>query len=420
MPCSACAARCTVRPSASSRTDAPIAVRMPADRVTGLIGPRRPVRDRDGSAGHRGRGQERGGVGQIGFDDGRPRRRPGRVRPATRSALPSSTRTPTDRRVCTVISMCGRDGTAAPSCTTRTPSVKDGAASSSPETNWDDALASIRTVPPRSAPVPWIVNGRVSPSMSAPSARSASSTVAIGRRRAASSPSKVIGRRSRSRPAPARTASRCRPVRSRWSPGRSSRPGVTSQSSSPSSVDAGAERAQCGGHQVGVPAAQRRDDRARGRWPARPGSAPGWSATSTPGPARSRAPAERRPVRARPRAADGARSSHCLMISHDAACRPLAGLDSRTTLSARGSSQSGRECRCSRRGGSWRRPGGSRPRFAAESRGSRPPGPAAPVRVLAGRHFRQSAETCWSSAGAGKAGGARMSLALKWRAVLQR
>jgi len=40
----------------------------PADRVAGLRRRRRPHRDADGSAGHCGSGQERCGVGEIGFD----------------------------------------------------------------------------------------------------------------------------------------------------------------------------------------------------------------------------------------------------------------------------------------------------------------------------------------------------------------
>ena len=89
--------------------------------------------------------------------------------------------------------MCGIDGSAEPWWMTVTPSVKEAAQSSSPETNWDDALASIRTLPPRSAPEPRTVNGSRSPSISAPNARNASSTVDIGLRRAASSPSMTTG-----------------------------------------------------------------------------------------------------------------------------------------------------------------------------------------------------------------------------------
>ena len=72
------------------------------------------------------------------------------------------------------------------------PTANDGADSSRPETNCDDAEASIRTVPPRTEPAACRVNGSASPSIATPSVRRASSTVSIGRRRAAGSPSKVM------------------------------------------------------------------------------------------------------------------------------------------------------------------------------------------------------------------------------------
>src|SRR5664279_2762920 len=115
---------------------------------------------------------------------------PGRTRQVFGSS--ASTRTPTAQSAATVIRMCGSDGSGPPRCSTRTPSVNDAPDSRSPETNWEDALASMVTVPPGSAPVPCRVNGKAPPSMEAPRARSASSTMDIGRRRAAGSPSKVI------------------------------------------------------------------------------------------------------------------------------------------------------------------------------------------------------------------------------------
>src|SRR5271156_7035141 len=71
------------------------------------------------------------------------------------------------------------------------PSVNDAPASSRPETNCDDAEASISTAPPATDPAPCTRNGKLSPSMSTPRPRSAFSNGAIGRPRACSSPSKV-------------------------------------------------------------------------------------------------------------------------------------------------------------------------------------------------------------------------------------
>ncbi len=64
--------------------------------------------------------------------------------------------------------------------------------SNSPETNCEEAEASISIVPPSTCPVPSIANGRVSPFTDTPSARSESMVVFIGRLRAARSPSKSI------------------------------------------------------------------------------------------------------------------------------------------------------------------------------------------------------------------------------------
>ncbi len=72
------------------------------------------------------------------------------------------------------------------------PSSKRAAESSSALTNWLEAEASIVTSPPRTAPVPLTVKGRVrrpSSSISTPSASSASITPPMGRTRARGSPS---------------------------------------------------------------------------------------------------------------------------------------------------------------------------------------------------------------------------------------
>ena len=107
-------------------------------------------------------------------------------------AVGCSTTTPDSRSIASVISMCGPDGTAAPpTWISSTPSSKRAAESRRPETNCDEAEASISTRPPRREPAPATVNGRLSPVTSAPRARSASRTVAWGRTRAAGSPSNV-------------------------------------------------------------------------------------------------------------------------------------------------------------------------------------------------------------------------------------
>ena len=151
---------------------------------------------------------------------------------ATRSA--SSTTTPTSRSASTVMTTCGALGIGGPTCSTTRPSSKRAAASSSPDTNWLDADASIRSVPPRTRPVPRTVNG---------SRPASAGLVRLDARvragRPARSPSGAAGppgrRRSAPGPGPARrregrSASRCRRGRSRSSAGPRNGPGVTSQS----------------------------------------------------------------------------------------------------------------------------------------------------------------------------------------------
>ena len=122
--------------------------------------------------------------------------------PGATTQTPSSgleTVTPRASRAAIVISMCGIDGRRSPVCRRVSPSAKRGAASRRPETNWLDALASIATSPPRTAPEPHRLKGRAprpSSLTSTPSARSESIVVRMGRRRAASSPSKATGPRA--------------------------------------------------------------------------------------------------------------------------------------------------------------------------------------------------------------------------------
>src|SRR4051794_11037304 len=59
----------------------------------------------------------------------------------------SSTSTPASRNIATVMATCGADGTDSPVWTTVSPSANVAPVSSSPETNCDEADASISTVP---------------------------------------------------------------------------------------------------------------------------------------------------------------------------------------------------------------------------------------------------------------------------------
>ena len=111
----------------------------------------------------------------------------------------SSTLTPRSRSVATVMSMCGRLGSAPPTCRSVSPSANRGAASSRAETNWEDPEASTDTSDPLIAPVPWTVNGRevgaAPPSVVTRTPRSSRARItgAIGRTRAPASPSSRTG-----------------------------------------------------------------------------------------------------------------------------------------------------------------------------------------------------------------------------------
>ena len=100
----------------------------------------------------------------------------------------SSTSTPRSRRPCTVIAMCGSDGTGpSPMWRRCRPLSQRAPLSSRPETNCEDADESISTGPPAAPPRPRMVNG-ISPrppsSTSAPAWRSPSNKVDMGRVRA--------------------------------------------------------------------------------------------------------------------------------------------------------------------------------------------------------------------------------------------
>ena len=115
------------------------------------------------------------------------------------------------------------------------------------------------TVPPATDPLPWTRKGRPVPSIRTPRPRSASSSGAMGRARACSSPSKVHrpsasaasgGTKRKTVPA--------RPQSTRASASGAIRP--LTVSSVPVPVDAQAQSAQRSDHQVGIPAAQRSAD----------------------------------------------------------------------------------------------------------------------------------------------------------------
>ena len=115
--------------------------------------------------------------------------RPGATRHRFTSV--SSTAIPASSSIAAVIAICGAEGTEVPVCTTVSPSSNAAPHSSSPETNCEEDEASMCTVPPGAPPRPCTVNGSPPPSMSTPSPRRPSSSGAIGRARACSSPSKT-------------------------------------------------------------------------------------------------------------------------------------------------------------------------------------------------------------------------------------
>ena len=128
--------------------------------------------------------------------------RPGRAEDGRPAGEPSPTRAdtamPAARRTSTVMAMCGLEGTGGPTCRRSRPRSMRGAARSRAETNWEEAEASISTLPPSTEPVPWTVTGRTARpeasaacSTSTPRSRSARTTGSIGRVRAAGSPSTV-------------------------------------------------------------------------------------------------------------------------------------------------------------------------------------------------------------------------------------
>src|SRR5690349_7740406 len=80
-----------------------------------------------------------------------------------RLGVESSTDTPAWRSIVTDIATCGADGTDSPVCTTVSPSRNVAPDSNRPETNCEDAEASMWTVPPATALSPRTWNGMASP-----------------------------------------------------------------------------------------------------------------------------------------------------------------------------------------------------------------------------------------------------------------
>ena len=162
----------------------------------------RPVRDGDPAAGDGRCRQKRGGVGQVGFDEQPSTAGPGPGSTRQASGTHRRRRRPTDRSAAPSSRCAACDGTGGPVVHDAHALLKDAAQSSSPETNCDDALASIRDVAAEQRP--GAAHGErqrvaVDPGAERPAAHP--STVAIGRRRAAGSPSKTTspGRRGRQR-----------------------------------------------------------------------------------------------------------------------------------------------------------------------------------------------------------------------------
>ena len=142
---------CTVRRS-PSRVDAGAQAGQDLGELRAeLRGVGRPAGDRDGAAGDHRRGEERRGVGEVGLDrDVLRADRPGRDHPPPGSGLrhlDAAARERLDRHVDVRHARQPLAGVAQVQAASNR-----GAASSRPETNWLEALASISTSPPRTRP----------------------------------------------------------------------------------------------------------------------------------------------------------------------------------------------------------------------------------------------------------------------------
>ena len=219
----------------------------------------RPAAHPDGTAGDHGRGQERHGIGQIGFDDPVPRGDWARARRASgwpavvdvdaRIAQHRHRHRDVRRRRHRLAGVHDREPVGERAHRT---------AADRRRTATTRRRRSRRCRRPRD-PAPRTANGRPSPSMSTPRPRSASSSGAIGRARACSSPSNThgLGAQRRDRRDEAQHGAGQAAV----DPGAgcgAMGPLTVNSVRAPSTVDA--ERAQRADHQVGVAAAQRAAD----------------------------------------------------------------------------------------------------------------------------------------------------------------
>ena len=205
------------RPTKS--TEQPIARQDLAQRVAGLGGRARPVAHASPRrrSPRPARGTARRSTGPARSCGRAARTGPGAT--AQRLASVSSTSTPCSRSIATVISMWGSDGTGLPSWRTSTPVLVAGPG----QQQRGDELRRTptrrsTTVPPRTEPVPRTVNGsdpRPPSSTSTPSARSAVEHLADRARAACAGRRRTTPTRWTGPPPAARTASPCRPGRSR-------------------------------------------------------------------------------------------------------------------------------------------------------------------------------------------------------------
>ena len=109
----------------------------------------------------------------------RPASRPGSTDQT--SGTESSTPAPAARSISTVIRRCGALGTGGPTWRTTTPRSNSGAASSSPETSWLEADASMVTV--AAAHPAGAVHGQRQPAVGPASSRTPRSLSALEQRR---------------------------------------------------------------------------------------------------------------------------------------------------------------------------------------------------------------------------------------------
>ena len=255
--------RCRRRsdPPRSAARRPPISVKVRAARRRAGCVCVRPARHGHPAAGHQRRRQERRGVGQVRLDVPSRPRRAARARPARRPAR-RRPRAPGARSMSTVIADVRRARAPAARVAYLTPRSKRAAASSSPDTNWEDAEASIVDRRRRS-PAGAVHGERQPPGRRRRSGAEGAQRVdqrCIGACRAAGRRRSGPRRRRGPRPA-AGSASRCRRGRRRSRAGPRSRRGDDSQvgaeAPAPRHVLDATPSAPERRHQQGVAGAQR-------------------------------------------------------------------------------------------------------------------------------------------------------------------